>query len=332
MAFDFKAATEDTTIDANALLFGADSQSSSSPSIYKVSTLSALLFAGPTLTGVTAFPAGSAAAPSIIPTGDTNTGFWFPAADTIAASTGGTERVRVTALGQVNIGRTTAGIGNNNSTALTVSNGGATVYQSLVASGGEELYMFTTAGTAGVYTYSNIDLRFGTNNSEKMRINSAGNVGIGVVPSAWGSSFRALDIVQFGSRTAGFFGGPLRTGVGIALGCYNDNTNWLYSVTGAPVGTYEISGAGSHVFSVATGGTAGSAISFIPALTVTQTGNIHTPAGSTSMFNGFFYMPAAAGAPTGTPTSVTGTVPFYYDTTNNQFYVYNGSWKKVALA
>jgi len=65
---------------------------------------------------------------------------------------------------------------------------------------------------------------------------------------------------------------------------------------------------------------------------ITSAGNVHTPAGSTGMTNGFFYMPAAAGAPSGTPTSISGTVPFYYDTTNNQFYVYNGAWKKVTLA
>ena len=45
--------------------------------------------------------AGTVAAPSLIPTGDPNTGVWFPAADTIAASTGGTERLRVDNNGNV---------------------------------------------------------------------------------------------------------------------------------------------------------------------------------------------------------------------------------------
>jgi hypothetical protein len=58
--------------------------------------------------GIDAFPAGSASAPSITTNGDTNTGFWFPAADTIAASTGGSERLRVDSSGNVGIGLSSA--------------------------------------------------------------------------------------------------------------------------------------------------------------------------------------------------------------------------------
>jgi hypothetical protein len=65
--------------------------------------------------------------------------------------------------------------------------------------------------------------------------------------------------------------------------------------------------------------------------TIDTNGNIYGTSGTTSMTDGFFYIPAAGGAPSGTPTSVAGRVPMYYDTTNNKFYVYNGSWKSVAL-
>lgn len=47
--------------------------------------------------------AGTAAAPTLIPTGDTNTGMWFPAADTIAWSTGGTERLRISSAGVISV-------------------------------------------------------------------------------------------------------------------------------------------------------------------------------------------------------------------------------------
>ena len=62
------------------------------------------------------------------------------------------------------------------------------------------------------------------------------------------------------------------------------------------------------------------------------TGNAYAVSGTTGMTNGFFYIPSAAGAPSGTPTAISGRVPMYYDTTNNNFYVYNGAWKKVLLA
>ena len=59
-------------------------------------------------TGVSTFAAGSAAAPSITTTGDTNTGVFFPAADTIGFSEGGAEAMRIDSSGAVFIGCTAA--------------------------------------------------------------------------------------------------------------------------------------------------------------------------------------------------------------------------------
>lgn len=51
---------------------------------------------------------------------------------------------------------------------------------------------------------------------------------------------------------------------------------------------------------------------------------------STSATDGFAYMPSGAGTPTGVPSAITGKMPFYYDSTNNKIYIYNGAWKATA--
>ena len=54
---------------------------------------------GTFLGGEISLSAGAAATPSLFFTGDTNTGMWSPAADTLAWSTGGVERARVSSTG-----------------------------------------------------------------------------------------------------------------------------------------------------------------------------------------------------------------------------------------
>lgn len=66
----------------------------------------AKITSNPTFTGNTTVTtlitgAGTVGAPSIAPTGDLNTGIYFPAADNIAITTGGTARLNVNATGQI---------------------------------------------------------------------------------------------------------------------------------------------------------------------------------------------------------------------------------------
>ena len=64
---------------------------------------------GSALTGVSfSIGAGSTSAPSLSPTGDSNTGIFFPAADTIAFSEGGAEAARIDSSGRLLIGATSA--------------------------------------------------------------------------------------------------------------------------------------------------------------------------------------------------------------------------------
>ena len=55
-------------------------------------------------TGGVVFPAGAAGTPAITTSGDLNTGVFFPAADTVAIATGGTEAMRVDSSQNVGIG------------------------------------------------------------------------------------------------------------------------------------------------------------------------------------------------------------------------------------
>jgi hypothetical protein len=54
-----------------------------------------------TVNTIASFGDGAVGAPSIAHKGDLNTGFWFPAADTVAASTSGAERFRIDSSGNV---------------------------------------------------------------------------------------------------------------------------------------------------------------------------------------------------------------------------------------
>jgi hypothetical protein len=54
---------------------------------------------------------------------------------------------------------------------------------------------------------------------------------------------------------------------------------------------------------------------------------------ATNATSGFTYVPTCAGAPTGTPTLYTGTVPLVFDTTDARLYVYNsGAWTDAFTA
>jgi hypothetical protein len=70
-------------------------------------TLTGNTFSNPTVTGVSTFAAGTVSAPAITTTGDTNTGIFFPAADTIAFTEGGAEAMRIDSSGNLLVNTTT---------------------------------------------------------------------------------------------------------------------------------------------------------------------------------------------------------------------------------
>ena len=130
------------------------------------------------------FNAGTAAAPSITTTGDTNTGIFFPAADTIAFSEGGAEAMRINSSGNVGIGTSSPSaklhtqIGSGLSTGVKFLNGG---------SSGLQFYTDSNLANADAFIESpltGVAMIFKNSGSERMRIDSSGNLLVGTTTSS----------------------------------------------------------------------------------------------------------------------------------------------------
>ena len=144
-------------------------------------------------------PAGSAGSPSIYPTGDTNTGIFFPAADTIAFTEGGAEAMRIDSSGNV---VATGGI-----SSKTGSNSYLSIIPTAVVTNSPYLAVFNAANTRIGYanywtgtdyvvaqTDGATSLAFGTNGTERMRIDASGQVMVGTTTASTNSRFSAQGI------------------------------------------------------------------------------------------------------------------------------------------
>lgn len=125
----------------------------------------ALVFGtSPTFTTSALFPDGTVSAPSIGHSGDTNTGIYFPSADTIGLSTAGVARMTVTDSGPVYIG--------------TTSNVFTGAYLQVVSAGNPPLALRNGSATGGLYWYQ------GPNNSNTYVLLNQGNAGVYITDGA----------------------------------------------------------------------------------------------------------------------------------------------------
>jgi len=141
--------------------------------------------ASPTFTSQATFAAGTAALPAITTTGDTNTGIFFPAADTIAFTKGGAEAMRIDSSGNVGIGTSSPSTKLQVNGTITSVTSGSDIC--LAMSGANNAIRDTTNGSSAIYfdvstggtTNGSFVWRSSNVYTERMRIDSSGNVGIG---------------------------------------------------------------------------------------------------------------------------------------------------------
>jgi hypothetical protein len=152
---------------------------------------------------------GTAAAPSLAILADLDTGLFSPGANELAVATNGTGRLFVDASGDVGVG--TSSPVDKLSLEVGAGNSGLSVYFS-----GTEVASLRNDNGNATLNANNANLKFATGNNERLRITSAGLVGIGT--NSPGQLLDVAGVARFGvnatklttysdSTYAGFFNG-----------------------------------------------------------------------------------------------------------------------------
>lgn len=143
------------------------------------------------------FGSGSVSSPSISPIGDTNTGLYFPSADTISFSTAGSHRLTIGSGGGIGINTTspqsTAGWG-----ILTLD--GSTGSEITFRRNTTDVGQIGSSGTNNDFlidSFSSSSLILRTASTDRLTIDSSGRIGVGISPVS-------SAILAVGGTTGGF--------------------------------------------------------------------------------------------------------------------------------
>jgi hypothetical protein len=201
---------------------------------------------------------------------------------------GGTEALRLTSsslytASGINVGIGTSTTTNANLSVQTGSTYGVIVSTSNASAGTTRIslgnYLTGAGGGAGSAAIGGVhnhgssglsSLAFYTHNGTSLgevgRFDSAGNLGLGVAPSAWGSSSSAFQ------NSAGSIWRFSNDNIYFGQNYYFNGTNRIYSTTNNA--TEYQQGSGLHRWFNAPSGTAGDAISFTQAMTLDASGQL----------------------------------------------------------
>jgi hypothetical protein len=123
-----------------------------------------------------------------------------------------------------------------------------------------------TDANTGIFFPAADTIAFAEGGVEAMRLDSAGNFGQGVTPSAWGSGFTALQVKNASLWSTG-------NDASLTANAYYDGTNYRYIGTAGATRQYHNTD-GTISWSQAASGTAGNAITFTQAMTLNASGQL----------------------------------------------------------
>ena len=163
------------------------------------------------------------------------------------------------------------GLSGGSRRALTVNSGvGQLSILELAVNSTLTGYLFSNTTQTSLVSQGATYITFDTNSNERMRIDSSGNVGIGVTPSAWNSSTKVLQVGSIGA-VENFNNADFNIGNNFFR---NSSNALIYSTTKFATAYLQSAANGTHVWYNAPSGTAGNAITFTQAMTLDASGNL----------------------------------------------------------